>query len=165
MDEPSHGVTPWSLAMALVGIGGALGLVGALGPWFDVTGWLPTQLFGDELVAVRTLAGTGDWTGIVALAAGAGMVALVAVALLFHGSAARHWAPTVSVVFGLLVLVAAVAAYLRTSSVATGVDFGRIGTVHIRSRGAAGPGLFTSAVGGALAGLAGLITRRLTPEM
>jgi len=165
MNEPPHGVTPWSLGMALVGIGGALGLVGALGPWFDVTGWLRTQFFGDELVAARTLPGTGDWTGLVALTAAAGVLVLVAVALLFHGSAARNWAPMASVVLGLLVLAAAVAAYLRTGSVASGVDFGRIGTGHIRSQGAAGPGLFTSAAGGTLAGVAGLITRRLTPEV
>jgi hypothetical protein len=69
MHEAESRSATWSLTVTLVALGGFLAAVGVFLGWWDVAGYRESEIFGRELVVEDTLAGTANWTGVLALVA------------------------------------------------------------------------------------------------
>ncbi len=160
MEESPSQTATWSFAVILAAVGGFLGAVGVFLSWFQVNGFQRSVIFGNELVESKAFAGTKDWTGLIALMAGlaVGLVALGA--LLFTGGMRRS-VGSVAVVGGLVVLITAALGLARAGAVAGGVELtSPLAADRLMNEGSPALGLYVSALGGALAALAGLIARR-----
>jgi hypothetical protein len=146
----------WSLSMTLVAIGGFLAVVGVFLGWWDVGGYRESEIFGRELVQQDTLAGTANWTGLLALAAGvvAGVVAIGA--LLTGDAGVRGASVPIALAGGMLILASAGLGLVQATEVAQG----HVGDPQLIAEGSAAVGLFLSAAGGALAAVGGLVARR-----
>jgi hypothetical protein len=149
-----------SSAFVLAALGGLLAVVGALLEWFTVTGLRPSEIFGEEIVATRALAGTSHVTGVLAVAAGAS-VALVALVAVFLPPRVHRTAAWVTLVAGLVVIAVSAIGYLGAEGVAEGADLPRVfAALDVEARGAAAVGPIISAIGGLLAATGGMVAAR-----
>jgi hypothetical protein len=154
-EEDSRSAT-WSLAVTLVALGGFLATVGVFLGWWDVTGYRESEIFGRELVSQDTLAGTTNWTGLLALAAGV-VVGVVAIAALLTGDAGVRRASIPTALAGGLLVVASAALGLVQ---ATEVAQANLADPQLTAEGSAAMGLFLSVLGGLLAVIGGMLARR-----
>ena len=145
MDVAESRSATWSLTVTLVALGGSLAVVGIFLGWWQVAGYRESEIFGRELVLEDTLAGTANWTGILAI-----------ISLLVESDDLRRILPVVAAAGGLVILACAALGMLQSAEVARA----NVDAADLSVEGSAGIGLFLSAAGGALAAVGGLVARR-----
>jgi len=156
MDVAESRSATWSLTVTLVALGGSLAVVGIFLGWWQVAGYRESEIFGRELVLEDTLAGTANWTGILALAVGLVVGVLAIISLLVESDDLRRILPVVAAAGGLVILACAALGMLQSAEVARA----NVDAADLSVEGSAGIGLFLSAAGGALAAVGGLVARR-----
>jgi hypothetical protein len=156
MHEAESRSATGSLAVTLVALGGFLAAVGVFLGWWDVAGYRESEIFGRELVLEDTLAGTANWTGVLALVLGLVVGVLAIVSLLVGSHDLQRILPVAAMAGGLVILASAALGLLQATEVARA----SVETAELSVEGSAAVGLFLSAAGGALAALAGLVARR-----
>jgi hypothetical protein len=154
-------------AAVLATVGGLLAVAGTSIGWFNLTAIRRSEIFGAEVVATLTRPGISDWTGVVAVLAGA--VATIGAATLGLASQprTRRVAAGVAIVGGLLVNAVSALALTRSASVLSAAveagDLPRTPDTVMEYEHAVAPGIVVAAAGGMLAVAGGVVAARTGP--
>lgn len=154
-ESPGRTLIP-TLAVTLAAIGGFTTGVGVLLGWWTASASHESEIFGHELVQVRSLLGTAHWTGVVAIALGVAVAVLALGALFLGGDGLRRASAIASFSGGCFILGAVALAFAQAASVAQE----QVGGAGLQTSGDANVGLYLSALGGLAAAAGGLLTRR-----
>ena len=160
MQEAPSRMFTWSFAVALAAIGGFAAAVGVLLGWWRAEAFRASEIFGREIVEERTLLGTAHWSGTVALLVGL-MVTLAALGgLVLSARGVRRAAAIAALSGGFFVMAAAAFGFSQATTVAEA----QVGGPGLGVDATVAGGLFLSAVGGAVAVVAGLLAQRTAEE-
>lgn len=146
----------WPFAMLLVAIGGLAASGGVALGWWDARAVRVTEIFGREILAERTLAGWGSWSGAMTLAGGLVALAAGAVGLGSRAPSRRGPLTLLAPACGVLAVAGAVLGLAQGAEAAAGA----LGDVGGRVEVGVAGGLVVSGLGGLLAAVGGLLGRR-----
>jgi hypothetical protein len=166
-----------SVASGLAALGGVAAVVGAFLLWAELRVGGGQEFFGTPGQTVGA-AGTGHWTGILALMGGVAAFLGAVGAVAFTDAPSRRRAAAVAAIAGLVVVVAAALGWWQREEIAVGgvpggreaLAFAREFVREFRREGidvgaeiptvVAGAGLWVSGAGGFLAAAGGMISFR-----